>query len=180
MGRDRLPGAPGGISGESVIEQQAGRSGLGQDSMDFRRSGKGGGLNVDAHPPVGERKTSQRESIVEAIRSSRGPLAVEEILERARQQSRSLGIATVYRTLKLLTESGQIQALTLSDGQVRYEAADLGHHHHFHCRECGKVFDLPGCPLKKLDSALSVPKGFRVEDHELTLVGLCAACTGKH
>ncbi|MCC5829635.1 MAG: transcriptional repressor [Phycisphaeraceae bacterium] len=134
---------------------------------------------VDESSQVGERRTSQREAITAAIRQSKGPLAVEEILHRARKMTRTLGIATVYRTLKLLTESGQVHALTLSDGQIRYEAADLGHHHHFHCRACGRVFDLPGCPIKRIEQDIPVPEGFQIEDHELTLNGLCAACAAS-
>lgn len=109
------------------------------------------------------------------IRESQGPLTVDEILSRARRSSRGLGIATVYRTVKLLLEAKQIKTVTLPDGQTRYESADLGHHHHFRCTACGKVYDLDVCPmsLRGLDQ---LPSGFRVQGHELTLFGVCPAC----
>ena len=123
---------------------------------------------------IGHRKTSQRDAILRVIQRARGPLGVQEILHRAKRGVPSLGIATVYRNIKLLLESGQIRAVTLSDGQTRYEAAGLCHHHHFHCRVCDQVFDLEHCPVSIGKHA--VPAGFRVEDHELTLHGVCPGC----
>jgi len=125
---------------------------------------------------VGERNTAQRAAITQAIRGAAGPLTVDEIHERARRQQPNLGIATVYRTVKLLLEADEIQTVVLPDGQTRYEAADLAHHHHFRCRVCGRVYDLEGCPVELADHAL--PEGFEVEDHELTLIGTCARCSG--
>lgn len=124
---------------------------------------------------LGQRRTGQREAIHKVIREAQGPLTVDEILGRARRSSRGLGIATVYRTVKLLLDADEIKTVTLPDGQTRYEAADLGHHHHFRCRGCGKVYDLDVCPmsLRGLDE---LPKGFRVDGHELTLFGLCPSC----
>src|SRR5690606_18274023 len=91
---------------------------------------------------LGQRRTSQRDAITRVIREAPGPLTVDEIHARAKRRVRGLGIATVYRAVKLLLESGDIAAVTLPDGQTRYEAGDLGHHHHFRCRACGKVYDL--------------------------------------
>ncbi len=126
----------------------------------------------------GERHTTQRDAIARVIREAPGPLAVKEIHERARRRSGKLGIATVYRTLKLLVEAGQVHAVTLADGQTRYESANLGHHHHFHCRRCDRVYDLPDCPLPE-GGHVSVPTGYTVEDHEVTLIGLCPKCGGN-
>ena len=124
---------------------------------------------------IGQRRTRQREAIVRAIRSGDGPLTVPEIHVRARRSKRDLGIATVYRTVKLLLESGEIHQVVLPDGVSRYESADLDHHHHFRCRVCGTVYDLPGCMLMLGDRA-NLPQGFVVEDHELTLFGRCPDC----
>ena len=123
---------------------------------------------------LGQRQTQQRDSITEVILDSAGPLTVNEILERAQRVVPGLGIATVYRTVKLLLENKLVQTVILPSGETRYEAAGLGHHHHFHCRSCDEVFDLSSCPV-------SVPQGsfeggFIIEDHELTLYGTCPAC----
>jgi Fur family transcriptional regulator, ferric uptake regulator len=125
--------------------------------------------------PLGQRRTRQREIIEEVIRSAPGPLTVNEIHTRALHDLDGVGIATVYRTLKLLLESDRIQTVILPSGETRYESTGLGHHHHFHCRVCDLVFDLETCPV-------AVPRGryeagFVVDDHELTLFGTCPSCS---
>lgn len=129
------------------------------------------------HAP-GQRRTQQRQAIVAAIRAAAGPLTVEEIHELAQREVAHLGIATVYRTVKLLLEAGRLRTVTLPDGKCRYEAANLGHHHHFRCRRCKQVFDLNMCPLSLPEGDL-LPGGFHVEQHEITLYGLCPQCNKK-
>ncbi len=125
--------------------------------------------------PLGQRRTRQREVIEQVIHAAAGPLTVNEIHERSSADLDGLGIATVYRTLKLLLEGERIQTVILPSGETRYESTGLGHHHHFHCRSCDLVFDLETCPV-------SVPRGryeagFVVDDHELTLYGTCPSCS---
>jgi Fur family ferric uptake transcriptional regulator len=120
-----------------------------------------------------ERTTRQRNAIRNAIESAGRPLTPEEILVAARTKVARLGLATVYRNLKLLLAEGAVAAITLSGDSPRYEAARAGHHHHFQCTTCRRVFDMKGCPgdLRRL-----APRGFRVEHHEVTLYGRCSDC----
>jgi Fur family transcriptional regulator, ferric uptake regulator len=124
---------------------------------------------------LGQRQTRQRDQIVSVIRAASGPLTVQEILERAQQELPGLGVATVYRTLNLLQEAGQVNTVILPTGETRYEMSDIGHHHHFQCRVCQQVYDLDHCPVSVPDGA-SLGKGYVVENHELTLYGVCPAC----
>ena len=118
------------------------------------------------------RSTSQRRAIRQAIEDAGRPLDANEVLEAADVDG--LGLATVYRTLKLGVEEGWLKAVELPNSPARYEMADLAHHHHFECRMCSKVFDIDGCPgnIKPL-----VPEGFTLEDHEVILYGLCDECS---
>ncbi|NUN95068.1 MAG: transcriptional repressor, partial [Candidatus Omnitrophica bacterium] len=84
-----------------------------------------------------------------------------------------LGIATVYRTLKSLLEEGSVVAVEMPGQALRYEAAGKEHHHHFHCRGCGRVFEVEGCPT---GIGRLTPPGFRLEGHEIVLHGLCPDC----
>jgi len=120
-----------------------------------------------------ERATRQRAAIGEVLLRARRPLLPEEILEAARALVPGIGLATVYRNLKLLTDSGQICAVRLPGENSRYEPADQGHHHHFQCRACARVFDVQACPG---DLSGLAPEGFTVEDHELVLYGTCGDC----
>ena len=124
---------------------------------------------------IGVRQTAQREAILRAIQAARGPLTIEQIHRRAQGGQPGLGVATVYRTVKLLLESRQLHAVIMPDGERRYEAADLEHHHHFHCRRCRHVYDLPGCSLS-IPSGTILPGGFVVDGHEVTLFGVCPGC----
>lgn len=121
-----------------------------------------------------DRHTAQRIAIEASLRSAQRPLSPAEILDLARHDSPTINLATVYRTLKRLTESGLIRAVELPGEPSRYELAGLPHHHHFKCDECDRVYDVPGnCPS---GLAHGLPSGFRVRDHEVVLVGTCADC----
>lgn len=124
---------------------------------------------------LGKRKSQQRAVILRVICESPGPITVNDIFERAQADCENLGIATVYRNIKLLLEKEQIQAVTLSDGQTRYEAADLGHHDHFHCTVCEAIIDLPDCALS-MPVGTMLPNGFIVNGHDITLRGICDKC----
>ena len=120
-----------------------------------------------------KRDTQQRRAIRAAIDEANRPLSPREVLETARRTSPSLGIATVYRTLKALVEEGALAQVELPGEPPRYEATGKRHHHHFHCRACDRVYELEGCPdgLRSL-----TPAGFFLESHEVVLYGRCAAC----
>lgn len=131
--------------------------------------------NSGADAPIGQRKTQQREAILQVIAEAAGPLSVPEIHERATEKLDSVGIATIYRTLKLLQESEQIQTVILPTGESRFESAQHGHHEHFQCRTCTRVFDVHTCSLPKTRGA-TLPGGFVIEDHEITFYGRCPDC----
>jgi len=120
-----------------------------------------------------ERATRQRDAIKSVIRASRRPLSPGEIWEGARVSVNSLGLATVYRALKRLVAEGSVQVIQLPGDSSRYEMAQTVHHHHFQCNSCRRVYDVRGCPgnLRRL-----VPRGFKVERHDLTLYGRCSKC----
>lgn len=124
---------------------------------------------------VGIRRSARRDAIIETLERSPSALTPEEILVEAIKEIPGLGIATVYRNLKLLLESAVVQQLILPDGQSRYELADKKHHHHFQCRGCGKALCLEGCALSAAPS-VHLPKGFKVDGHEITYFGLCPQC----
>ena len=101
------------------------------------------------------------------------PLTPEEVLAHGQLIVPSLGLATVYRNVKILTEEGWLCEVELPGGSLRYELAERPHHHHFLCRSCGQAFDVHQCPEEIEGLA---PEGFEVDDHELILFGRCAAC----
>lgn len=121
------------------------------------------------------RRTDQKAAIGAVIEAAERPLTAQEICELAQEAVPGLGIATVYRNVKSLVESDGLCAVDLPGEPTRYERADLGHHHHFQCDECGRVFDVHGCPggVKAI-----VPDGFQLRHHEILMYGRCDACSG--
>ena len=120
-----------------------------------------------------ERNTRQRSAIRDAIAQADRTMLPQEVLVAAQQVVPGLGIATVYRNLKVLVEEGELQAVNLPGENPRFELVGHQHHHHFQCRECQRVFDVHACPG---DLSRLAPQGFTVEDHDLTLYGRCKDC----
>jgi Fur family ferric uptake transcriptional regulator len=123
-----------------------------------------------------KRNTRQKRLIREVIETAGRPLGPTEVQAIALKQLPAISLSTVYRALKSLQEEQVIVAVSLPGAPDRYETkfrADH-HHHHFHCDDCGRVFDIPGCGLR-VDSGL--PQGFSLTRHEVVLYGSCGQCT---
>ncbi len=123
-----------------------------------------------------KRTTPQRNAIYRVLTGSGRPLSVAEIHKLASSKSAGLGIATVYRNLKLLHTEGEIVAVDLPGHPPRWEVAPERHHHHFLCLSCDKLFEVPGCPegLRHL-----LPEGYTLEEHDILLRGRCDVCTRR-
>lgn len=118
------------------------------------------------------RNTGQRRAIRAVFERINRPLTPQEVLDEAQKDIEGLGIATVYRNLKTLSEARWLSPVEIPGEPTRYELAGLDHHHHFHCHTCDRVFDLPGCPgIKGM-----VPEDYQVSRHELLVFGTCPEC----
>ncbi len=100
-------------------------------------------------------------------------MRAQEIHAASDRSAPGIGLATVYRALKWLIQSGEVVTVELPGDTPRYELAHHHHHHHFSCRACGQLFEMEGCPG---DLAMLAPRGFAVEAHEVVLYGRCAGC----
>ena len=120
------------------------------------------------------RMTPQRRAVLDAVAEQKGAFAVVDVFELARRTERSLGLATVYRTVELLRSTGFVQPLA-GAGHATYVRCHPGHHHHLVCQECGRVEEttLCGAPSPTL---LAEKHGFKVDSHELNVYGTCRAC----
>lgn len=120
-----------------------------------------------------ERDTRQRRAIREAFLAADRPLSPPEVLETAGALAPGLNLSTVYRNLRGLEAEGWLVPVELPGEPARYEVAGKGHHHHFRCRACQRVYEVGGCPG---GLAALTPAGFRLERHEVVLYGVCASC----
>ncbi len=119
------------------------------------------------------RDTEQKRAIRRVLEESGRPMSTTEVLAAARHTVPSLGIATVYRSLRRLQEENVLRRVDLPGEVSRYEVSTGRHHHHFTCGECRRVFEVQSCPG---DLAHLAPPGFITERHEVILYGRCREC----
>ncbi|MBI2379114.1 MAG: transcriptional repressor [Deltaproteobacteria bacterium] len=124
----------------------------------------------------GLRNTRQREAVTDIFFSSDGHFSLDELLLRARERDEGIGYATVYRTLRMLTELGLATERRFSDGQTRYEASDGVHHDHLICTRCGEIREFENEEIEALQEQVAALHGYRLLSHRMELYGLCAAC----
>jgi Fur family ferric uptake transcriptional regulator len=123
--------------------------------------------------------TKQRELIADVFfNSAPGHLKVEDLLDRVRAVDPQVSLATVYRTMKLLTECGLAAPRQFGDGHTRYEPneGEEQHHDHLICRRCGLIVEFCNPHIEELQDLVAQERGFIVTDHKMELYGLCARC----
>ncbi len=124
--------------------------------------------------PAGVRATAPRRALLATVEQWDGSFTALELHEGAKKREPSLGIATTYRTLELLRDSGSIRALAGREPRT-YVRCHPGHHHHLVCVSCGRVEDTELCAAPS-EAELARHHGFRAESHELDIYGTCANC----
>ena len=118
------------------------------------------------------RNTQQKDAIRSAFEQANRPLSPDEVLALANKKVKRLSIATVYRNINTLVEDAFLSTVEVPGEPSRYEIAGKGHHHHFQCDDCGKIFELEGCLVQDRPR---LPRGVRITRHEILLYGLFAA-----
>ena len=119
------------------------------------------------------RNTEQRIALRRVFMEADRPLSAQEVLQAAREMVAGLGIATVYRNLRVLVDEEWLATVGLPGEPDRYEIAGKAPHHHFHCRVCNRVFEASECAsdLKRM-----TPAGFVLDGHDVVLYGKCREC----
>ena len=120
----------------------------------------------------GYRSTSPRRAVAQVIANQDKHFTAEDL----REQLPSWGRATIFRSLKLLVETGVLCRVLLEDGDLHYQLSHRGHHHHLLCVECGSSQDLLGCDIEELLQQTSASHGFELSGHWLEVYGRCRSC----
>ena len=117
--------------------------------------------------------TQQREAIVDLFLRSHEHASIDDLLARVRKKHPKAGYATVYRTLKLLEDSGLALSRHFDDGQTRYEVAGA-HHDHLICVKCNMILEFENDDIERLQEEMaSKLGGFRVLRHKHELYCIC-------
>ncbi len=122
--------------------------------------------------------TSQRRAIAEVFFSGGLHYSLTELLALARARHPSVGYATVYRTMKLMTECHVASEHKFSDGQeARYEPAVEGEHHdHLICLRCAVIIEFEDVAVEAAQDAIVARFGFRAVSHRHEIYGVCGSC----
>jgi Fur family ferric uptake transcriptional regulator len=128
----------------------------------------------------GLKHSKPRVWILEIFLSIEKHVTVEELWAAVKTRYPSVGYATVYRTLKLLCESGLCTEISFENGTTRYEHL-FGHSHHDHliCTICGRFVEVVDGEIEKLQERLMKRYGFIPQYHRMNLYGTCKDCRKK-
>ena len=123
------------------------------------------------------RWTPQRKMILEVFLSFEGHVEIESLKNKIRLHQPDLGIATLYRTLKLLTDCGLVEAHSLQNGKKTYERMfHVRHHDHLICTCCGETIEFEHPLIEKYQLQICEQYGFTLKNHKMELFGICRNC----
>jgi len=118
------------------------------------------------------KRSKQREQVLDAVRSTRSHPTADWVFHEVRKNMPRVSIATVYRDLNILSDSGEIGKI-VHDGQMRFDA-NMDKHFHFICTSCKSIYDIPDTWVEFPD--LKLPRGYAVEEVKMDFYGICPTC----
>ena len=127
-------------------------------------------------PPL--RSTRQRRAVIGLLADTDEFRSAQEIHEAIRRSGDRVGLATVYRTLQSLVDSGEVDMVKTDAGESVYRRCSAVHHHHLVCRSCGKTLEIEGPAVETWAEKLAKRHGFTDVSHTLELFGTCSTCAG--
>jgi Fe2+ or Zn2+ uptake regulation protein len=126
---------------------------------------------------LGYRATEPRQALLEAISCQPGWFSARELFEDLGQKRIRVGRATIFRTLGLLVDLGLLERVRGPNEEEGYVVTGGGeHHHHLICSRCGRVEELPECPVAERLTELAAERQFQVVSHNLEVYGVCIQC----
>lgn len=129
---------------------------------------------MNQHPRI-NRMTKQRQIILEVLRSTKAHPTADWIYEQVRQSVPRISLGTVYRNLRVLKETGDIQELNYGSTYSRFDG-NTEPHYHFVCKDCGAVLDIDLPTLTDFNSHVADSIGGHVDFHRMEFYGICAGC----
>lgn len=121
------------------------------------------------------KRSKQREKVLGVVKSTKSHPTADWVFHEVRKDLPNVSLATVYRNLNLLVESGEISEV-LCDGQLRFDA-NKDEHFHFICRSCKGIYDIDETRVSSPDFKL--PRGYLVQNVRMDFYGVCPACQAK-
>ena len=133
---------------------------------------------LDALRVAGLRRGGARRAVVDFLEAQDCCRSAQEIHDGIAAAGRTVGVASVYRTLDTLTELRLVQRVDVGDGIARFEpfGGHDEHHHHLVCDDCGRVEPFTDAPLEQALARAAGRLGYALDQHEVVLRGTCGSC----
>jgi len=122
------------------------------------------------------RITPQRIAILKVLAESKTHPSVESIYERVKPDFPTTSLATVYKTITLAKELGEVMELGFSEGGNRYDGSNPSPHPHLICLRCKKIVDPEIDLLSDMTLEVARESGFKIVNHRLDFFGVCPEC----
>lgn len=125
--------------------------------------------------------TKQRELVLKTLYENDGHFTPEDLYNLIKEQypDLNIGIATIYRTLGLLEESGIVNSLSFGAKGKKYELGLKKHHDHLICIQCGKLIEFYDEIIENQQKVIAKKFNFKMTDHTMNITGICEACQSK-
>ena len=132
---------------------------------------------TSTEPSGGLRPTPQRQAVLDALSGVDDFRSAQEVHELLAGEGSGVGLATVYRTLDLLVESGLVRAHEFGEGFQRFEPRTAqADHEHLICEQCGKLVEFANERLERMLPVLADEQGFQHRRHRVEIYGVCRSC----
>ena len=126
---------------------------------------------------ISTRNTWQRAAVRALLANTEEFRTAAQIHSELRQVGDKIGLATVYRALQTMSESGDLDVLRTPDGEAAYRMCSNTHHHHLVCRSCGIAVEISADAVESWASQVAGEHGFTDAGHNLEIFGLCRNCS---
>jgi len=129
---------------------------------------------------VGLKHTEQRDTILQTFLETRDHMSTDELHRLVKKKDPKIGFTTVYRTLKLLADSGLASEVAFHDGITRYEHQyNRRSHHHMVCTDCGSSVEFFSPEVDKLEQEIGRKHHYATRRHTFQIYGVCEDCRKK-
>lgn len=122
------------------------------------------------------RITPQRLALLEMLVNHNEHLSASQLYERLLKRFPTTSLATVYKTLSLLKDMGEVTKISFSDGDTHYDASDPTPHIHLICTQCHRISDAPYVTAPNLAEELAAQTGYKITGHRFDFYGICPEC----
>jgi Fur family transcriptional regulator, ferric uptake regulator len=138
----------------------------------------GGRVPVNQAMPNVTRHTRQRGEVLALLREVEGFHSAQHLHQMLLARKARVGLTTVYRTLQMLVEAGEVDSTRLPGGEQLFRRCSQSkHHHHLVCRECGRTAEVAGPAVERWADQVAAQHGFTDVGHTLEIFGVCAECS---